>query len=226
MAQEGRIDVLFLARNRLYLYNGGDVISLEIPQIIVHDLDVKDRDGLFNLITLFIKDNKLAPAQLYFILSEAVCFIKDIPLGNPPDEAKIEAESKEFIDAIPFSSVVSKTYKVANTMKVIGSNQDLINTIFEAFESKGFGISALVPASIFPDIGIAADLTVDIARIILYKKDEAVAASMVGERAGNTKEDGLATSQNAVPKNKILPYLIPVFAILIIILIVVIFMTR
>ena len=72
MAQEGRSEVLFLARNRLYFYDGSNVLTLELPQIIVHDLDVKDHDGLFNLITLFIKDNKLVPAQLYFVLSEAV----------------------------------------------------------------------------------------------------------------------------------------------------------
>jgi len=220
MAQEGRSEVLFLARNRLYFYDGSNVLTLELPQIIVHDLDVKDHDGLFNLITLFIKDNKLVPAQLYFVLSEAVCFIKDIPLENSVDQAKIESWSKEFLYSVPFSSVVSKSYRVANTMKVIGCNQELINTVFEAFESRGFGISALVPASIFPDISTTLDLTVDSARIILYKKDEAVAASMIGERT--TKEDGLATSTNAVPKNKILPYLIPVFAILIIILVIII----
>jgi hypothetical protein len=107
-------------------------------------------------------------------------------------------------------------------MKVIGSNQELINTIFEAFESKGFGISALVPATIFPDISTATDLTIDYARIILYKRSEAVSASMVGERTA--KEQTLATSQNAVPKNKILPYLLIAFAVLIIILVVVIIM--
>lgn len=222
MAQEGKSEVLFLTRNRLYLYNGGDILTLEFPQIIVHDLDVKDRDGLFNLITLFIKDNKLVPAQLYFVLSEAVCFIKDIEIKAPVDESKIEAETKDFIESIPFSAVVSKSYRSANMQRVIGSNQDLIDTIFDAFESSGFGISALVPAKIFPDISTTTDLTADAAHIILYKKDEAVAASMVGERTA--KEQGLATSQNAVPKNKLLPYLIVLFAILIIVLVAMVLM--
>jgi hypothetical protein len=214
MAQEGRNEVLFLVRDRLYLYDGSAVLTLEFPANIVHDIDVKDRDGLFNLVTTFIQNNKLLPAQLFFVLSESVCFSKDFTVATPADAAKVEAETKEFLDTIPFSSVVSKSYKTANTLRVVGSNQDLIDTIFNAFEEKGFGVSALVPGNIFPDIGVISDLTPASAASILSKKDLAVAASMVGERM--VKEQQLATSQTAVPKNKMLPYLIGVFAVLII----------
>lgn len=217
MAQEGKNEVLFLVRDRFYLYDGSAVLTLEFPVNIVHDLDVKDRDGLYNLISSFIQNNKLVPSQLFFILSESVCFSKDFTVGSPAEAAKIEAETKEFIDAIPFSSVVSKVYKTANTLRVVGSNQDLIDTIFDAFETKGFGVSALVPANIFPDFGMAVELTAAAALGVLGKKDMAVAASMVGERT--VKEQQLATSQTAAPKNKLLPYLIGVFAVLVIALV-------
>lgn len=224
MAQEGKNEVLFLVRDRFYLYDGRAVLTLEFPVNIVHDLDVKDRDGLYNLISSFIQNNKLVPSQLFFILSESVCFSKDFTVGSPAEAAKTEAETKEFIDAIPFSSVVAKVYKTANTLRVVGSNQDLIDTIFDAFETKGFGVSALVPANIFPDFGMAAELTAANALGVLGKKDMAVAASMVGERT--VKEQQLATSQTAVLKNKLLPYLIGVFAILIIILVVLVVIRR
>jgi hypothetical protein len=224
MAVEGKSEVLFLVRDRLYLYDGSAVLALEFPTNIVQDVDVKDRDGLFDLVTVFIRNNKLSPAQLYFVLSESVCFSKDFTIGGSADTAITESDIKEFIDAIPFSSVVSKTYKIANTFRVVGSNQDLIDTVFNAFEAKGFGISALIPANIFPDFGVASDLTADKAQSILNKKGVAVSASMVGERM--VKEQQLATSQTAVPKNKFLPYLIGVFALLIITLVVLLVVRR
>jgi hypothetical protein len=224
MAQEGKNEVLFLVRDRLYLYDGSAILTLEFPPNIVRDIDVKDGNGLTGLVTTFIQNNKLLPAQLFFVLSESVCFSKDFNVENPADTPKTDTEIKEFIDTIPFSSVVSKTYKTANTIRVVGSNQDLINTIFNAFESKGFGISALVPANIFPDFGIATDLTADKAQNVLDKRDLAIAASMVGERM--VKEQTLATSQTAVPKNKILPYLIIVFAVLIIALVVLVIIRK
>lgn len=224
MAQEGKNEVLFLVRDRFYLYDGSAVLTLEFPANIVHDVDVKNRDGLHDLITSFIQNNKLVPAQLFFILSESVCFSKDFPIVDPADAGKMEADIKEFIDEIPFSSVVSKVYKTPTTTRVVGSNQDLIDTIFVAFENKGFGISALVPANIFPDFGNAPDLSPETAQKILNKREAVITASMVGERT--VKEQQLATSQTAVPKNKLLPYLIGGFVILLIILVVVIVARR
>jgi hypothetical protein len=217
MAQEGKNEVLLLVRDRFYLYDGSAVLTLEFPPNIVHDVDVKNRDGLHDLITLFIQNNKLVPAQLFFVLSEAVCFSKDFPVATPADAVKNEAGIKEFIDAIPFSSVVSKSYNTPTTTRVVGSNQDLIDTIFGAFENKGFGVSALVPANIFPDFGTITDLNPETAQKILDKREAVIAASMVGERT--MKEQQLATSQTAVPKNKLLPYLIGGFLILLIILV-------
>jgi hypothetical protein len=220
MAQEGKNEVLFLVRDRFYLYDGSAVLTLEFPPTIVQDLDVKNRDGLNDLITLFIHNNKLVPAQLFFILSESVCFSKDFPIGIPADAVKVEAATKEFLDSIPFSSVVSKVYKTPTSTRVVGSNQDLIDTIFVAFENKGFGISALAPANIFPDFGSATDLSPDTAQTVLNKRESVIAASMVGERT--VKEQQLATSQTAVPKNKLLPYLIGGFILLLVILVILI----
>ena len=192
MATEGKNQVLFLARDRFYLYNGKNILTLVFPANIVHDLDVKDKDGFYGLISTFIQNNKLIPAQLFFVLSESVCFSQDFVV-TAEGETKITVDSKDFIDTIPFSSVVSKVYKTANSYRAVGSNQDLIDTIFESFQNKGFGVSALVPANIFPEIELTNVLTQELAQQILSKSDIAIAASMVGERV--VKEQQLATSQ-------------------------------
>ena len=217
MQTEGKKSVLMLTRNRIYFYDGSNVITLDLPPTVVRDLDIKDRDGLFNLIVAFIQNNKLIPAQIYFVLAESVCFGKDFGFDAKSDPVKIEEMASEFTDTIPFSSVISKTYKTPAMWRVIGANQDLIDTVFEAFASRGFGLSALVPAIIFPDLATSVDLTPQKAQIILAKKDIAVSNSMVGEQQGHDQQ--LTTTQTAVPKNKILPYLIVAFSILVIILI-------
>jgi hypothetical protein len=93
-----------------------------------------------------------------------------------------------------------------------------VDTIFEAFATKGFGLSALIPASIYPELVTATDLKANIAQMVLTKRDYAVANSLVGEKV--VRDQSLTTTKTAVPKNKMLPYLIGVFALLITILIV------
>ncbi len=220
MKSEGKNEVLMLTRERLYLYDGGAVLSLELPPSVVKDLDVRDRDGLFNLVVTFIQDNKLIPAQLYFILAESVCFTKDFTVTSTTDTAAAEAMIQEYKDTIPFANVISKVYKTPTTWRVVGVNNELVDVIFEGFASRGFGLSSLIPANIFPDLAMSVDLTPEKAQIVLDKKDLAIRSSMVGERSTNERD--LVTTQAAVLKNKMLPYLIGVFALLILVLIVMI----
>ena len=209
-----------LTRNKVYLYDGVNVLAQDLPPSAVRDLDVKDRDGLFNLITTFIANNKLFPAQIFFVLAESVCFSKDFAVTSTTDTVKAEALITEFTETIPFSSVISKTYKTPTTWRAVGANQDLIDTIFEAFAARGFGLSALIPAILFPDLAMSTDLTPEKAQIVLAKKEVAVNNSMVGERSVANQQ--LTTTQTAVPKNKILPYLIVGFVVLLIVLVVMI----
>lgn len=213
MAIEGKDQILFLTRNRFYYTDGSQILTLDFPTNVVKDLDVVDKDGFHGLITSFIVNNKLVASQIFFVLSESVCFIKNFDTNEKTDFSAVDLEAKLYIDSVPFTSVVTKTYKNPTNVSVVVANQDLIDSIFMAFEDKGFGVSALFPASMISEIGAITELTLDKAKIILDKKDLAITSSMVGERTVN--EQHLATSQNAVPKNKFLPYLMGVFVVLI-----------
>lgn len=213
MASEGKNSVLMLTRSRIYFFDGLRLLTLDLQPNIVRDLDVKDRDGLFNHITNFIEANKIVPSQIFFVLAESVCFSKELTVAGTSDLVRADEMSTEFIETIPFTSVVSKIYKTPALWKIVGSNQDLIDTIFEAFNSKGFGLSALIPISVFPDLAMSTDLTTTKAQAILNKKEIAVQNSMVGDSV--VKDQSLVTTQTAVPKNKLLPYLAGVFILLI-----------
>jgi len=110
--------IIFLERDRFYLCNGGAILSLSFPPQVLPDLDVKDKDTLFNLVTTFIQNNKLEPSQLFFVISEAVCFSKDFPVKDPTDVTGVEANSRAFIDAVPFNSVLSKIYKTVENLQL------------------------------------------------------------------------------------------------------------
>lgn len=220
MQPDGRDIVLFLARDRFFLYDDGRISVLEIPPTIVKDIDVKNRDGLFNLVTSFIQSTKIVPAQIFFVLSEAVCFSKDFPIKNPQDAVRIEAEAEAFIDAIPFGSVVSKIYRSSATLRATGSNQDLVDVINDAFEAKGFGLTALVPANIFPEYGAKIDLNTNFAKAVIAKKDKVVEASMIGAKVAQDPDDTLSTSKPTTSKSKLLPFLIGGFALALLVLVI------
>lgn len=213
--------VLFLERDRIYLYSGGKILSLNFPANILPDLDIKNKDALFNLVSVFIQNNKLEPTQLFFVVSEAVCFSKDFPVKDATDTTRVEVNSQAFIDAVPFNSVLSKTYKTPTVYRVVATNQELVDTIVDAFTQKGFGLTAVVPANIYPEFGASRELTDKFAEHIFDTYEKAKLSNMVGEKVAPESHE-LATSVTKEPKSKLLPYLLVGFGILLTILVIVI----
>lgn len=219
MNDKGGDIVIFLEKNKFYLYDGGPILALNFPANLIVDLDVNDKDVLFNLVTVFIQNSKLAPSQIYFVISEAACFSKDFPLKDPTGITKVEADSQAFIDAVPFNSVLSKIYRTPAVFRVVATNQELIDTIIEAFVAKGFGLASVTPANIYPGYGNKRDLTPDFAKHVFEAKEKAKSSNMVGE--STVEEQGLSTSVSVPKKSKLLPYLLIGFTLLLIILLVV-----
>jgi len=201
------------------------VINLNFPVNILPDLDVKNKDALFNLVTAFIQDNKLQPSQLFFVISEAVWFSKDFPIKDPTDIARVQANSQAFVDAVPFNLVLSKTYKTQTVYRVVATNQELVDVIVDAFIQKGFGLTAVVPANIYPEFGASRELTEKFAKHIIDTREKAKLSNMVGEKAVPESHE-LSTSVIKEPKNKLLPYLIVGFVALLTILVIVIVMRK
>ncbi len=202
MADTSAGTIIFLERDRFYLYNGGSILSLNIPAQVLPDLDVKDKDALFNLVTTFIQNNKLEPSQLFFVVSEAVCFSKDFPVRDPTDVTGVQTSSQAFIDAVPFNSVLSKIYKTQTVYRVVAINQELVDVIVDAFIHKGFGLTAIVPANIYPEFGISRELTDKFAKHIIDTREKAKLSSMVGEKITPESHE-LATSVTKEPKSKL-----------------------
>ncbi|HKC05026.1 MAG TPA: hypothetical protein VKC54_04105 [Patescibacteria group bacterium] len=224
MANEGRDIVLFLANGRLYIYLGDGIVVLEFPPEVVRDIDIKNKEALANLVITFIQANKITPAQIFFVLSESVCFSKDFKVADSLNTTRVDADVQSFIDSIPFNSVISKIYKTPTTYRVVGSNQDLIDVILDVFISKGFGLTALVPANIYHNFGHQDQLSMDSAKAILGDKEMAIAGSMVSTEVKNVEHEIAATKAQGKPINYRLFILIGVFVLGLVILGVVVLM--
>jgi len=218
MANEGGDIVLFLTSGRLYLYVGDGILTLEFPPEIVRDMDVKNKEGLSNLVTVFIQNNKLVPAQIFFALSESVCFSKDFKVTDPLNTTKVDADVQSFIDAIPFNSVISKVYKTPAMYRVVGTNQDMIDVIMDAFTVKGFGLSALVPSNIYHNFGGINALTPEFAKTVLEDKQMAASGTMVSTEPKENGSEIEATKAQGKKVNYRLYILIGIFVLGLIIL--------
>lgn len=220
MAVDGRDAVLFLDRNRLFIYSGGSVLKLEIPINVVRDLDVIDKTGLDSLIDTFVKAKKLESSRLWLVLADAVCFTKDF---TQPDPVKLEGEIKDFLEAVPFDQIISKRYRAQRGIRVIVTNLELVESISEIFEKVGFSLEGLVPGAIFPGFNTKKILDLDFAKYILENKNLIRQGDMLQKVEAPT-----ATPETLEParKSRLLPFLLAGFAVLLIVLLAVILMRR
>jgi len=111
MAEGRREAVILLDKNQIFVFNGNDFLTLDVPEAVVRDIDIVDKSGFDSLVDTFIKTKKLNSAPVWLILADGICFSKDVAETDP---AKIESEIKDFLDAVPFDKVISKRYRAGN----------------------------------------------------------------------------------------------------------------
>lgn len=153
--------VLFLDKNGFYFYEEGlpNIISLAFTEDAVRNMDVVNATLLMNQVKLFTEQYQLVPAAISIVLSPNVTFEKDI-VGFA-HEAQEEAV-KNFVDTIPFESVISKTYPIEKGVKVIGFNEDLFRDLKSGFEMVAFSVDSVVPYQLLgADQALITNLTTD-----------------------------------------------------------------
>lgn len=213
----GRDLIVFLGAGRLYFSDGDRVLAFEFPSGTVKDWDVLNKEVLQDSLNTFIIANKIEPSAMTFILSEPACFSKDLLVK---DADKIDAEVAAFLDAVPFNYVVSKVYRIGNGVRVIAGNRDIIDTVAEAFETKGFPLYAVVPSVIFPKVGAKTELDMEFVKAVGSSGEIIQGGNMIAPKPlapENQVANPVITNSKA--SSGYLPYLIGVGAIAVIILV-------
>lgn len=214
--------LIYLEKDRLFFYNGNGkkVFKLDFTSQIVRDLEILNEDGLISLIFQFIDSFKVTPSQFLIVLSESVLFASDT---KEQDLAKVGVEFQSFINLVPFDNVLSKKYKTKDVIRMLATNADLINTISDSFEQRGFVSDGVVPAIVFGQFGVRRGLDLDTANYMLRNQQLARGKAM-GEMSHQPKRENVFKVTKG--RSTMLPYLIGGFAIVLIGLLALIFLTR
>lgn len=214
---------LYLEKSGFYYFQPGlaTVISMAFAENLVKDMDVLNGAAFIAQIKSFVEQYRLAPATITLILSSNVTFEKDIV--NLTNEAQKDAV-QNFVDTIPFESVLTKEYPIEKGIKVIGSNDDLYREIKSGFEKVSFSIECVVPFQLLgSDQMLMQNLTPENASQLLHKLDRYKQYNMVFQEKDKEKPptpQAVGGSTVAKPKkiSTRLIAMIGVFAVLFIVL--------
>ena len=223
------IGIIYILRDKFQLYTPTLPSILEfrfLPEFI-RDLDVTNKELLFNLLDLFIKNKKIPPTSFIIAIADSASIIKDFP--SPPNP-----NLDEFFEHIPFEEVASKKITLANGIRAYATNKDLYETIREFFIQIGSETICVLPGTI---IGPELHPSLDAAGInaILKKYPDAKEYNLTTQpvpqlttaKIEYKEEKEIETETSDEPKNekksekKRTIILAAVFAILLIILVIV-----
>jgi hypothetical protein len=95
MFNQKSIILLFVDRNRFQICGGNltGVITLDVPEAIMRDLDVAGKDGLYTLIKQWMKQYNVIGTQLVLIFSESSYFEK---VFAPGEHTQVETDVLKF----------------------------------------------------------------------------------------------------------------------------------
>lgn len=160
--------VLFISKNRLSFYESSlhSILNIDIPQDIIKDSEVINKERLYELIKSFVTTNAIPSCYLIIVLSDSVLFEKNVTgvMGSQDDQH--EGVVQGFLDNIPFENLTMRIYQMEEKMlKVIATNRELTDAIITGFEKQGFSSSYVVPT--YPLGKSVYDLDVEIATYIL-----------------------------------------------------------
>lgn len=208
--------VILVLRNSLQVFGEGDnvVQTIALPATVIDNLEVLNKDALYTLITDWTKQKTYQDTEITWILSPELCFIHAI---TSTDQDKVDSETLQFLDTVPFEEVVSRTYNTSTSRQLIATNKTLITALIQGFSLHGYTTQSVIPA---PLIDMDSVLTPDLAHTALKRSGELEKESLIIPTMTEPKIPITAItpgSNPAKPKSS-LPLLLTIFGVLVAIL--------
>ena len=192
------------------------VFSFKFSSEIYAEMEIINTEQATKEMVDFFTVNKIPPTE-FILIMQTPLFRKEFPVA--PQE-KLEGAINLYLDYIPFDSVLSKRIKTDLGVMIIAANGDLIQNIHKMFTAVSSVITyttALEGLTIFPKGGLSA-LTQSSAETILKNipliKQESF--SLTPQRSVEGFE--VVESQEEEKQKSTLPWLIPLFILLLVIL--------
>jgi hypothetical protein len=222
MFNQKSIIVLFIDRNRLQLFGGNltGIVTLEIPNTVISDLDVISKDGFYTLIKQWVKQYNIVSSQLVLIFSESTYFEK---LFSSAEHTQIETDVLKFFDIVPFESIWTKVYAADKGKRAVAISKSLYEAIHQGFSLQGLPTKSVIPAfALGPHAGKHV-MDAELGRYVMQNIDVLMKQSLLDTQelsvaVPQEKKDDTVTEK----KNSSLPMLLGAFGFLLLILLVVI----
>jgi len=212
--------VIFIEKNRIqYIYYNAH-LSLDIPQDIIRDGEVIFPDKLGELVTSFIQQNKIAPAELVMLLADDLTFNTTIKIE---DAKTSEEQIQTFIDLVPFEDVSYREFVTPTEVTVIAANHDFIQIIKNAFIKQGFSIAFIISQLVLTKHNISTSYTIETINEVLKKFDTLQLSSLKTEQEQLQTEKKLQEEKNFYSTN-IKPSTLALIGIFVFLLIVIVVM--
>ncbi len=213
--------VILLTANTLQMIGQKDtaVTSLPLPTTIINNMEVINKDALYQLVTDWLKQRTYINTEIVWLLGSQLCF-EHVITSTDPD--KIDSEIVQFIDTVPFEEVLSKTYASGSVRQLTAVNKLLITSFIQAFSLHGYTTRAVVPVRL---VSQTDNLTLDIAKLTYKKENELEKNTLFLVTPTQPVVSTTKPATTEKPKSQ-LPLLLAVFVILIVILAIVILSVR
>lgn len=217
--------VIMVSKNALQIVGLGEdkIEMVTIPPTIINNMEIINKDGLYTLITEWLKSHPHTTAEIIWLLAPDICFEHQLTSG---EQDKVDSETLQFLDTVPFEEVLSRTYKPLEWRLIVAVNKDLIMSLVQGFTLHGFATRAVVPSKL---VQADAQLTSEIEHNAIKRVSELVRESLITPPSpiDTYMPNNSVVVGGAEPKPKSqLPLLLGVFGLLLVVLVVVIFMMR
>ena len=156
--------VFYVDGNRAFYYEQSisSPLSTAIPPEAVSDLEVIDKKKLDVAIQAFLSTHKLPPKNIIILLSTQVTFDRDFTQSSVDVMKNID----EFLELVPFESILSKKSVFSGRTKVVAANKELCESIKVGFQKSGFIVQGVYPLSLLLEIMPSLQSNLDLAMVI------------------------------------------------------------
>ncbi len=213
--------VIFLKRNSFLIYAEGRqaILSLDLPETIVKNLELLNKDQLEIYLKDFFEKNRLGPLSLIIVPTDEVLFEKNLANAKVTE---LQAEVGKFLANVPVDEPLSKVYKQDGGYKITVLNSDFASYLKASFVDLGCTIEAFIPYfAAVKDLNSTNLSTIEIARNIIKRLDTLKPDQFVfmDEEQIPTEKPVIQTVPSAKKsETKTLPYLLATFGFLLLIL--------
>lgn len=139
---------MYFDRNRLDCFFIGTKkapVQLVIPETVLRDLEIVDREAFFNSLHAGISEHALSGHTIIIVLAPSMYFEKDITNLSPEQMGDV---TNTFLATVPFEQISHTIIKHQKKITIIAGNKTLFDALEEAFVSDQCVLSAVIPEMI------------------------------------------------------------------------------